>query len=301
MAWGVFILKALVGAGLFTLILWCAQSRQPRVAGMMLTFPALNGLGLLTGEGADPMGMASAMLPMIALNGVLCTAYMVAYPHVVQPTRRLSPCLTALVLLLLGSVLWGVLAWSVAPHVQRWLAASGQVALFLGVYACGGVWLTASSLWTPSAPVAQTRQRLRDVVQAHAVRILGMCCLLVLVMLLARRGAASWAGRLSALPLLPFYSLFMVSTTDSAEPRAQGRLAHMCSTVLIGPLIAMLFVWCFAQYIRACRLHASPSIRFSGGVLGLLLLWSLCGAAMWGIVRGLQWYERRCLGPAVSH
>src|SRR5947208_14736460 len=84
------ILQAVVGTGLFTLILWCAQSHNPRAAGMMLTFPALNGLGLLTAESQDLHLMAQAMLPMIALNGLLCAAYIVAQRQLLARFPHLS-------------------------------------------------------------------------------------------------------------------------------------------------------------------------------------------------------------------
>src|SRR5690349_5811211 len=89
--WVHFILKALLGTGLFALILWCAQSRHPRVAGMMLTFPALNGLGLLTAESHNPHLMARAMLPMIALNGLLCATYIIAQRQLLSRLPQLSP------------------------------------------------------------------------------------------------------------------------------------------------------------------------------------------------------------------
>src|SRR5215813_6458709 len=89
------ILKTVLGTGLFILILWCAQSSNPRAAGMMLTFPALNGLGLLTAEGRDLHLMARAMLPMIALNGLLCATYIIAQRQLRSRLTSLSPCIHA--------------------------------------------------------------------------------------------------------------------------------------------------------------------------------------------------------------
>ena len=75
MEWVQCILKAVLGTCLFTVILWYAQSSNPRAAGMMLTFPALNGLGLLMAQSHGLHLMARAILPMIALNGLLCAVW----------------------------------------------------------------------------------------------------------------------------------------------------------------------------------------------------------------------------------
>src|SRR5262249_42776955 len=89
--WVQFILKAVVGTCLFTMILWCAQSNRPRAAGMMLTFPVLNGLGLLMAESHDLHLMAQAMFPMIALNGLLCATYIVTQRQLLLCFPHLSP------------------------------------------------------------------------------------------------------------------------------------------------------------------------------------------------------------------
>src|SRR5215510_5136814 len=101
------MLKTVLGTGLFILILWCAQSSHPRAAGMMLTFPALNGLGLLTADSGDIHLMARAMLPMIALNGLLCAMYIVLQRQLRSRRMSLSPCRRAWIVLGSCIVLWG--------------------------------------------------------------------------------------------------------------------------------------------------------------------------------------------------
>src|SRR5215471_10110029 len=91
MEWVQFLLKAVVGTCLFAVILWCAQSSNPRAAGMLLTFPALNGLGLLMAESDNLHLMGRAMLPMIALNGLLCAAYIVTQRHLLSRLTHPSP------------------------------------------------------------------------------------------------------------------------------------------------------------------------------------------------------------------
>jgi len=290
--WVQFLLKAVVGTCLFAVILWYAQSSNPRAAGMLLTFPALNGLGLLM-AGSDALHlMARAMLPMIALNGLLCAAYIVTQCQLLSRLTHLSPRVRVWTLLAACVVLWGGMAQWVAPVVQAYLVSSRQIMAFIRAYAVGSVPLTVCLLRSPLHDHGRRRQRFRDVLRANAGRVGGMFILLVLVMLVARGGAEAWAGRLSALPLLPFYSLLILSPTRLHTQPAVTHLEHGGGTVLLGPVVAMTFVWVFVQYLSALPLlHAVSSMI--AGVLGLLTLWGVCGLTIWGILRGVRWLEHR--------
>jgi hypothetical protein len=288
-----FLLKALLGAWLFLLILWWARNRQPRAAGMMLTFPAVNGLGLLTAETADRFVMARAMIPMIALNGVLCALYILVLrqPDAVLP--GLSPRTKAGVLLGGCLAIWGAAALWVAPWVQASLVSSGQILAWLGGYTVCSVLATALWLWIPVDASTRGRQSFLEVLQANMVRVSGMLVLLVLVMLLARHGAEAWAGRLSAFPLIPFYSLLALSPLYANRPQEAARLGAVGSTVLFGPPLAMAFAWVFAHYLTALALPRSPAGALTIGVAGLLILWGLCGLLIWGVLSSMRVLESR--------
>jgi hypothetical protein len=122
-----------------------------------------------------------------------------------------------------------------------------------------------------------------------------MFILIVLVMLVARHGAVAWAGRLSALPLLPFYSLLVLPPTASGAYRGVSQLDQVGATVLLGPLVAMAFVWTFVHYLSALPGPGSAITSMAAGVLGLLGLWGLCGVAIWCILLGAGVLER-CWG-----
>lgn len=290
-----FILKAVLGTCLFTLILWYAQSSNPRAAGMLLTFPALNGLGLLMAESRDLHLMARAMFPMIALNGLLCATYIVAQRQLRSRLPYLSAGVQVWTVLGACAVLWGAMALWVAPVVQVSLSSSRQILAFLCAYAVGSVPLTACLLWSPmpECEPGRGRQGFWDVLRANAGRVGGMLSLLVLVMLVARGGAAAWAGRLSALPLLPFYSLLILSSTRLPTHAEGTGLEHVGSTVLLGPLVAMTFVWVFVRYLHALPLPQRPVSAMAAGVLGLLILWGLCGLTIWGTLGGVRRLECR--------
>ncbi|MDH3600425.1 MAG: hypothetical protein OEU26_12390, partial [Candidatus Tectomicrobia bacterium] len=192
------IVKAVLGALLFTFILWLAQSRNPRVAGMMLTFPALNGIGLLTGERQEVSLMAHAMMPMIVTNGLLCAGYVWVHPRLGRagfvPLR-----VQAVGLMVVCLLLWGLAASILAAPLESWLMVSGSmwIAAFGYVLLAGPLmW----GLWRPAQAHDLLRQSWWQVVRANVERVAGLVGLLVLVMLCVRFGATTWAGRLSALP-----------------------------------------------------------------------------------------------------
>lgn len=208
---------------------------------------------------------------------------------------HLSPGVKVWMVLGACVLLWGAMALWVAPVVQAYLISSRQIMAFLCAYAVGSVPLTACLLWSPMHEHEHGRgqQCFWDVLRANAERVAGVLTLLVLVMLVARGGAEAWAGRLSALPLLPFYSLRILSSTRLSTHPEVTRLEHVGSTVLLGPLVAMTFVWAFVEYLSALPLPQHPVSSMAAGVLGLLILWGLCGLTIWGTLRGLRRLERR--------
>lgn len=292
MEWMVFVGKALLGTSLFTAILWLTQSHDPRVAGMLLTFPALNGIGLLIGESRDVSVMASAMLPMIATNGVLCAVYLLAYrywvvpadakPHQGKAVLAAGACLSV----------WGLVALSLAPSLQAWLQTPGRMMLFWVGYGVSA-WPLTALFWVSVPEQGGKRRRLWEVIRTNPVKIAGMLLLIMLVMLLARRGADAWAGRLSTLPALPFYSLLMLPAAEPDWRQGVKKLQQLGSTVLLGPLVAMAFVWTFVQYLGALRHHDQSMAYLGAGVVGLLGLWGLCGCCIVAGVRLMRWQEQR--------
>src|SRR5262249_29518936 len=177
--WVQFILKAVLGTCLFTLILWCAQSRNPRAAGMMLTFPALNGLGLLTAQSHDLHLMARAMLPMIALNGLLCATYISAQRRLRSRLPHFSPGVQVWTLLAVCVFLWGAMALWVAPVVEAYLVSSRQMSAFLCVSAVVSVLLTAYLWCSPVHAPGRPRQRFWNVLHTNVGRVGGLLVLLV--------------------------------------------------------------------------------------------------------------------------
>lgn len=274
-----FVIKALGGTCLFTLILWYAQSQHPRAAGMMLTFPALNGIGLLTAESADVLRMASAMIPMIATNGFLCASYIIMHRRLAPLLSRLSLVTQVVGVLGAGLGLWLVMAQGVMPHLP--LHAPGPMAVFVLAYGIS-IWpLTTRVLWRPIQPQPAGHQGLLAVVRANPAKVCGVFLLLAAVMLVAHLGADTWAGRLSTVPILPLYSLAMIPAGTPGPQQRIVQLDQLGGTVLLGPLVAMAFVGGFGSYLALLQQYTSGALYWASGILGVLAGWSLCA----GIIR----------------
>lgn len=282
-AW--FLLKAGLGTFLFTLILWCVQSQNPRVAGMMLTFPVLNGLGLLAGESQALHQMASAMMPMIAANGLLCAGYILAYRSLPHTFERISLRIATAFLLSACLLVWCLIALFLGSSIQVWLTSSRHTALLALGYVLGTGALTYVWLWCPGSDYTRVRQSLWRVIQTQAARIAVLFILIILIALCAHVGEDTWAGRLSAFPLLPLYTLRVIPSEEPEPYRRVAQLDQLGSTVLIGPLVAMAFVWGFSQYLSTLARLDRDLVYISGGVVGLILGWAVCGIIIWGVAR----------------
>src|ERR1700692_4259392 len=93
-----------IGAGtcVYAVIVVLAAT-QPSAAGMMLTFPALNGLAFFFSGDAKAASIAKSMFWMPIVNGTLCALYMALFFPL---ARTLLPAVVGWSLLLGVMVLW---------------------------------------------------------------------------------------------------------------------------------------------------------------------------------------------------
>ncbi len=73
--------RVAVGTAVYLMIVVLATSR-PAAAGLMLTFPALNGLAFFFSEDARAAAIARSMLWMPIVNGALCAGYITLFAFV---------------------------------------------------------------------------------------------------------------------------------------------------------------------------------------------------------------------------
>ena len=82
------LLRTAGGTALFVAFLWLVRIDDYRVAGMMLTFPMLNGMALVS-AGANARQTGQSMVPIVTLNGVMC--FLLALAFAWSDTARAHP------------------------------------------------------------------------------------------------------------------------------------------------------------------------------------------------------------------
>jgi hypothetical protein len=283
--------KLLLGMLLYTAILWQAR-RNPRSAGMMLTFPALNGLTLLMTPQAQLSGAVSTMLLMPILNGAICGAFLEF------ALRRLA---AEIAIQRYNYAIFGVMAAAWLLSVTAVLRFDISVRpenhfLFASAVLIVSVFLTVVTRAKPGPKIPPpSRPRISEFAKAHAAKTLLFTLSLALVLAATgMRSAAAYLGVLGALPLIPFFGLFTVSS-DSASPIDERRraVAAMAEGVWLGPIVATGFIlgyWHLLQFI-AGRLP-EPG-RTIADVLLLLACWGVCILAIWLSEQALGRHSRR--------
>jgi hypothetical protein len=258
--------KLSLSVAAFLLVGYCGRFHDRRVTGVLLTFPILNVIGLLSA--GEPRRAADTICVVVIWNTLLFVAILTwlarardarAPPHERTGARVL---------------LWAAL----------WLAGATATTLLLG-YAPPPRWLWLLALalaagyalfaWraAPPAPAAprdrgRHRAQLRQFFDADLAKRLGLLVLafaaLATVSLLPLD--SRWTGMLSAFPLPGIFALATLSTRLDASALRQIR-----DTVLAGSLLVIPFNVLFAE--RVLALPADP-LRF-------LLLGSLWGVLFW--------------------
>src|SRR5688572_30116099 len=115
---GVFAAKLIFGTLAFLLIGYLGSSSDKRVAGVMLTFPVLNGIGPLTSPDKDPIAVAGAMMPMIALNALLFFCFITAFLSGRTMAGGTSRRTLAYGIGVAGALIWFLVAWQVMPALE---------------------------------------------------------------------------------------------------------------------------------------------------------------------------------------
>jgi hypothetical protein len=280
--------KVLIGTAFYVGILWVAQ-RNPRAAGMMLTFPTLNGLVLLMAGQAALEDAASAMLLMPPINVALWAFYLACFGPLVD--RKLSPAMASGVLIAAGGAGWLAL---VALITQRqWGVATAWHWAYVAAAVATGLALTivlprrAVSRGVEAGPrplsVAQLGLRYR-------YRIAVFALTLAAIAVMDRLGASpALLGAVAGAPLVAMFGMQTLAG-DASTPIAARRsaLAAMGDGLWLGPAIAIVFV---AVYWRALAwLAASASGLAYHAIAAVLMVagWAVCLTTIWLVSRTLR-------------
>ena len=271
--------KIALGTALYVAVLWTAQ-RNPRAAGMMLTFPTLNGIGLLMAEPAAVAAVAQSMLLMPILNGVLYASYVAASLRWSHP--GLAPAAASRLLVAAFAVIWLALAWLIVDG--RWGVPSDRQALYALATAAAGLGLTlvARPRQTLTAALASP-PALRALVARNRQRI-GLFALSLAGVAVVDRldGPPAVVGVLASLPLVAVFGMHAIAGDDAAAPSARRQaLAAMVGGVWLGPAVAIVFVAAFWRTLSVLSSHRAGFDYLVAGAVALFVGWSLCLLAIW--------------------
>ena len=266
------LLRTAGGTLLYVAFLWLVQIDDWRVAGMMLTFPMLNGMALVSArENAGATGQS--MVPVVTLNGTMCFLFTLVLAW--SETARAHP----LALTLLATALWlCVYAWL---ETRNMIVPTRMWTLFSALCVIVSVALTYW-LWPACAEAVRSAPvragGMAGVLESWMrIALFAISLLIVFVVAHFYRDAYAAIGRLGALPIVPLFGLYTVASVLASDAAAIPKLDLMRSMVLVGWMIALLFAVLFAAYVA----RTSDPKSVTGKHLAVLVLgWGLCVGAI---------------------
>ena len=257
------ILKLALGTLAFAWILWTVRNVNPRAVGMTLTFPALNGIVLLTITDKVVSEMVLAIFPLMLFNGFLPAVF-------IALRRRVPEWLAIALCLLLWVLLASLLEWQAVWPYRGALAA---IAAILVVVCAAGAFRALRSMGVPAPTLQERSTGVADFLRERGARIFWFFVSLVIVSTVAYvfRDAHSLVGRLSALPLVPLFVLHWAVNERRVD------LAELRVAALIGPAAAGAFLIAFTLSLGLIRSDAGELHPFYWplGLALLLIEWEL--------------------------
>jgi hypothetical protein len=296
---GIALVKLLLGLAVFAVLGYVGRFYDKRIAGVLLTFPILNGIGILTG--ADPLAVADSIYAVVVFNGLLLFL-MVSFSHAVPPL----PAGLSLNKKLVARLAAWTAIWAIgAPLVTFYRdALPGVLGLFL--IQLGMTAVAVSLCWKPANPHARLNPPRARQGHLHTMMTLwlnrdgllrlglfALCCVILFVA--AQLYDSKWVGMLSALPLP---GLFAVATLSVMESKESFDLLR--DSVPFGPITVIAFNWLCAQAV--VQLPAGALAHTAGGFAVLTLLLSANAMLFFWIVPKIsvyldRIYSQRRTGP----
>jgi hypothetical protein len=280
--------RVATGTAVYVIIVVLAGA-LPAAAGLMLTFPALNGLAFLHSEDERAAAIARSMLWMPAINGVLCAGYICVFALVATVN---SATLVAWCLVALDVVLW--LACVSRERVRKGIAPDHQLAFVIAmtvigvVSATGGAfaaaYLTGAEPHVQLAPGGDGANWIVAALGRSQLKIgLFALALIILFSSVAYLPISDSArGILSGLPLVPIGGLVAIAGDAGISLDARLQVFHgMMSGVWLGPAVAASFIYVLSRFLSTRAKLRSPVADRVVRAVALLAGW---GAAFGAII-----------------
>jgi hypothetical protein len=295
-----FALKLPLALAVFLLVAY-AGTVSRRIAGVLLTFPILNGIAIIASP--QPVVVADAIYPLVIFNCVLF-ALIMTFPNALPPVGALPRTPRLFARVIVWSIVWFAGAYLVTdfraaiPGAGVLLTASAAFAI-LFVFVC---WTKPSSVArvseaTPggNAPHIAALMRATDFIAFWGNRIgAGRVAFFVLAyacLFWASHAALDekWVGMASALPLPGFFAVATLMD-DAEHAHASRTLLPMRDTLFLGPVLVIPFNWAFAHLL----VTTFPPDAFVARYLLLFCFWAVAAVALVLLVpRMAAYFDRR--------
>jgi hypothetical protein len=284
--------RIVVGIGIYVVIVVLATPLPP-AAGLMLTFPALNGLAFYFSEDARAASIARTMFWMPMVNGALCAGYLVLFLLLAGP---LPPTALGWGLLLIAAALW--FAWVTRRYIRAGIDPSRQSACAIAMTFAGVVLAAVTMLATAhsgilasAAAFAPNQANAAAAVAGSKLKIaLFALTLAILVSVIQYVPISdSTRGILAGLPIVPFGGLVSIAGDASLSVDARIQIFRgMMAGLWLGPAVAIWYIFYFSRFLTARRpaggLAADALWRFGA----LWLAWLVTFAVLVGIAYALS-------------
>jgi len=291
-----FALKLPLALLVFLLIAY-AGTTDKRIAGVLFTFPILNGVAIIASP--EPIVVADAIYPLVIFNCLLFSA-VISFAEWLPPVGAWPRG---------AKLLARVAAWSVAWFAGAWLITNFRAAI-----PGAGILFVAASIvaiafmlafWTQPSHVARVSEATPGVNAPHWSRFtafwanrtgLGRIAFFVLAyacLFVASRVALDekWVGMASALPLPGFFALAaLMDDSESTDADVRAKLLPIRDTLFLGPLLVIPFNWSFSHLLAAVVPADWSVTRY----LLLLALWTVTALAVLTLVARIEaYFDRR--------
>ena len=267
------------------LVISYAGTTDRRIAGVLFTFPILNGVAIVASP--QPIVVADAIYPLVIFNCALF-ALVISFPRVLPPVGRLPRGAKLFVRVALWSLAWFAGAWLITDF-RAAIPSAGFLFIASLIFAILFVLL----LWTKT-PQATEAPRANSL-SAHWSRFIsfwanstGLARIAFFVLAYACLSFAArvaldekWVGMASALPLPGFFALATLIDDAEEQPASLPALQQIRDMLFLGPLLVIPFNWALAH-----ALVALPPDANAARYLALFALWTIAAlGVVWLVPR----------------
>jgi hypothetical protein len=287
---GMALAKLVLGLAVFVALGYLGKFYDKRIAGVLLTFPILNGIGILTGD--DPLAVANSIYPVVVFNG-LNLFFMIGLCARLTPFSGASDNTKLIARVILWMAIWAVGAPLITIFRDHLPGIVGVLLIQLSIAA-----LAVLLVWKPprrapdndNAPSRLSlRQHMRAVIAlwgngsgALRISLFVLCC--AALFLVAEFGASKWLGMFSAVPLPGLFAIATLSVMNAEED-----FNLMRDSILIGPIGVNAFNWLYAQTV----VHLPATGHDILGIIALVAMLLTDAALIFWIVPRISVYLDR--------